>query len=61
MDYNTADLASADNSDQVGDDGTTVETSEALPKTASNLPLLTLMALLLLAGSGLARLRSKQS
>jgi hypothetical protein len=54
MEYAPAELAKADVSDKAGVDGTTVETAEALPKTASYLPLLALLGMLLLAGSGLA-------
>lgn len=58
MDYAPTELAKADIADQAGVDGTTIETAEVLPKTASNLPLLMAIGLLLLLGSGLARLVS---
>jgi hypothetical protein len=60
-DYTPTELAKTDAADQAGDDGTTIETAEVLPKTASNLPLLMAVGLLLLLGSGLARLAGKNT
>lgn len=61
MEYAPTELAKADAADQAGVDGTTIETAEVLPKTASNLPLLMAIGLLLLVGSGFARLASKNT